>query len=106
MAAEPHPFTVHDLHAMHRISEPQPSPEGDRVVFVLRTTDLEANKGRTDLWSVKRTAAACTRSDRDPASDTSPRWAPDGKSLYFLSTPLRLQPGLAPARGRRRARSR
>jgi dipeptidyl aminopeptidase/acylaminoacyl peptidase len=85
MAAEPHPFTVQDLLAMERISEPQPSPEGDRVVFVVRTTDLEANKGRTDLWTVKMDGTGLTRLTSDPASDTNPRWAPDGKSVYFLS---------------------
>ena len=41
-AAEPHPFTVHDLLAMERISDPEPSPQGDKVAFELRTTDLEA----------------------------------------------------------------
>ena len=43
-AAESHPFSVHDMLAMERISDPRPSPDGRRVVFVLRTTDLEADK--------------------------------------------------------------
>jgi dipeptidyl aminopeptidase/acylaminoacyl peptidase len=85
-AAEPHPFTVHDLLAMDRISEPQPSPQGDRVAFVVRTTDLEANKGRTDLWLVNVDGSGLTRLTSDPAADSNPRWAPDGASLYFLSS--------------------
>jgi dipeptidyl aminopeptidase/acylaminoacyl peptidase len=85
-AAEPHPFTVRDLLAMDRISEPEPSPQGDKVAFVLRTTDLEANKGRTDIWLVNVDGTSLTRLTSDPAADTNPRWAPDGKSLYFLST--------------------
>jgi dipeptidyl aminopeptidase/acylaminoacyl peptidase len=85
-AAEPHPFTVHDLLAMDRISEPRPSPKGDRVVFVVRTTDLEANRGRTDLWRVNADGSGLSRLTSDPASDNNPRWAPDGQSVYFLST--------------------
>src|SRR6185295_9485612 len=85
-AAEAHPFTVHDLLAMDRISEPHPSPRGDRVAFVVRTTDLEANRGRTDLWMVNIDGSGLTRLTTDPAADTNPRWAPDGTSLYFLST--------------------
>ncbi len=85
-AAEPHPFMVQDLLAMDRISEPQPSPKGDRVVFVVRTTDLEANRGRTDLWMVKADGSGLIRLTTDPAADNNPRWAPDGNSLYFLST--------------------
>ncbi|MFY9823429.1 MAG: S9 family peptidase [Thermoanaerobaculia bacterium] len=85
-ATEPHPFTVHDLLAMERISDPEPSPQGDKVAFELRTTDLEANKGRFDLWLVNTDGTGLTRLTSDPAADNNPRWSPDGKSLYFLST--------------------
>ena len=51
-AGQMHPFSVHDMLAMDRISDPRVSPDGQRVVFVLRTTDLVANRGRTDLWLV------------------------------------------------------
>jgi dipeptidyl aminopeptidase/acylaminoacyl peptidase len=85
-AAEPHQFTVHDLLAMERISDPEPSPQGDKVAFELRTTDLDANRGRFDLWLVNTDGTGLTRLTSDPAADNNPRWSPDGKSLYFLST--------------------
>src|SRR5262245_20495682 len=85
-AAEPHPFGVQDLVTMERITDPQPSPSGDKVAFVVRSTNLEANKGTFDLWLVNIDGTGLTRLTSDPASDTNPRWAPDGKSLYFLST--------------------
>lgn len=84
-AAQPHPFTVQDLVTMDRISEPQPSPQGDRVVFVVRNTDLEANRGRTDLWMVGTDGTGLVRLTSDPAADNNPRWTPDGQSVYFLS---------------------
>ncbi|HTG31420.1 MAG TPA: S9 family peptidase [Thermoanaerobaculia bacterium] len=86
LAADPHPFNVHDLVTMQRISDPQPSPRGDRVAFVLRSTDLDANRGRTDLWIVNADGGGLARLTTDPASDDTPRWAPDGQSLYFLSS--------------------
>jgi dipeptidyl aminopeptidase/acylaminoacyl peptidase len=86
LAAEPHPFNVHDLVTMQRISDPQPSPRGDRIAFVLRSTDLEANRGRYDLWIVNADGGGLARLTTDPASDDTPRWAPDGQSLYFLSS--------------------
>ena len=86
LAADPHPFNVHDLVTMQRISDPQPSPRGDRIAFVLRSTDLEANRGRTDLWIVNADGGGLARLTDDPASDDTPRWAPDGQSLYFLSS--------------------
>ena len=85
-ADAPHPFDVHDLVAMQRISEPQVSPDGKQVVFVLRTTDLAANKGRYDLWMVGIDGAGLRQLTFGPEAESNPRWAPDGKSIYFLST--------------------
>ncbi len=85
-AAEPRPFTVNDLVNLRRASEPQVSPDGRQVVFVLRTTDLEANRGRTHLWTVATDGTGLRQLTTSPESDTSPRWSPDGKAIYFLST--------------------
>jgi len=85
-ALDAHPFSVHDMVAMDRISDPQVSLDGKWVAFVVRATDLEANRGRLDLWMVGVDGKGLRRLTRHPASDTNPRWAPDGKSLWFLST--------------------
>jgi dipeptidyl aminopeptidase/acylaminoacyl peptidase len=81
-----HPFSIHDMLAMDRISSPEVSLDGKSVVFVVRRTDLEANRGRTDLWMVGTDGTGLRRMTTDAASDSSPNWAPDGKSIYFLST--------------------
>ncbi|MFQ5791041.1 MAG: TolB family protein, partial [Acidobacteriota bacterium] len=86
VAAETHPFSIHDMLAMDRISDPQISPDGGEAVFVLRTTDLEANRGRTDLWVIGTDGSGLRQLTTHPASDFNPRWAPDGKSMYFLSS--------------------
>jgi len=83
---ETHPFTVHDMLAMQRVSDIQVSPDGEKIVFVLRTTDLEANRGRTDLWLVGVDGKGLTRLTTNPASDYNPRWSPCGKSVFFIST--------------------
>lgn len=80
----PHPFGIRDMLAMDRISDPQLSPDGTSIAFVRRVTDLEANRGRTDLWSVPIAGGAPTRLTNHPEADDTPRWAPDG-TLYFLS---------------------
>jgi len=40
-----HPFDVHDLVMMDRVSDPSLSPDGKLVAFALRETDYDANKG-------------------------------------------------------------
>jgi len=81
-----HPFSVYDMLAMDRISGPQVSPDGRLVVFAVRKTDLEANKGRTDLWLVGADGSGLRRLTSHPASDHSPRWTPDGNAVFFLSS--------------------
>jgi len=82
---ETHPFSVHDMMAMDRISDAQVSPNGKQIVFVLRKTDLEANKGRTDLWLVGVNGTGLRRLTSHPENDSNPRWSPDGNSVWFLS---------------------
>ncbi|MBC8372827.1 MAG: PD40 domain-containing protein, partial [Planctomycetes bacterium] len=85
LAAETHPFSIHDMLAMERISDPQVSPNGEKVVFTLRTTDLAADKGRTDLWLIGADGVGLRRLSSHTAGDSSGRWSPDGKWVYFLS---------------------
>ena len=82
------PFTVEDLVLLKRISDPRLSPDGRRVAFVQRETDLDANKGRTSLWLLDLTpgTAPPRRLTDVKANDSSPRWSPDSRTLYFLST--------------------
>jgi dipeptidyl aminopeptidase/acylaminoacyl peptidase len=83
---ETHPFSVHDMLAMDRISDPQVSPDGTWIVFGRRTTDLEANKDRTDLWLVGTDGEGLRRLTSHEAGDSNARWAPDGRSVFFLSS--------------------
>ncbi len=93
MGPQTHPFGVRDMLAMDRISDPQVSPDGKWVVFVVRQTDLEANCGRNDLWLISMDGVGLVSNERmklrrltsDPKSDTNPRWGPDSRTIWFLS---------------------
>jgi dipeptidyl aminopeptidase/acylaminoacyl peptidase len=85
VAAEPHPFSVMDMLAMDRISDPQVSPDGKLVAFSVSITDLEANRRRSDLYVAAVDGSSVRRMTSHPASDTQPRWSPDGRSLFFVS---------------------
>ncbi len=83
---ETHPFSIHDMLAMDRISDPQVSPKGNPVLFGVSVTDLAANKRRSDLWLVNMDGGELRRLTSHPDSDTQGRWSPDGKTVYFLSS--------------------
>jgi dipeptidyl aminopeptidase/acylaminoacyl peptidase len=86
LAQEQHNFSIDDMLAMQRISDPQVSPDGKWVAFNLRSTDLAANRGRTDVWVIAADGGAARQLTAHEASDSNARWMPDGKSLVFLST--------------------
>jgi dipeptidyl aminopeptidase/acylaminoacyl peptidase len=86
-AAAPRGFTVEDLVTMERVGAPAVSPDGTRVVYTVRSTDLAKNKGHTELWLVDLRAAnpAPRRLTSDAASSTDPEWSAAGDVIYFLS---------------------
>jgi len=79
-------LTVDDMLAMQRVSDPAVSPDGKQVVFVVRDTDMDANRGRTDLYlaNVDGTGGV-RRLTSHPENDSDPRWSPDGRWIYFAS---------------------
>src|SRR5260221_2165231 len=87
-AAEPAlPFTIQDMVRMERISDVAVAPDGKHLAFTERTTDMEANKGRTSVWmldTAKRGATPLRLTDGGPNSN-NPEWSKDGKFIYFLS---------------------
>jgi dipeptidyl aminopeptidase/acylaminoacyl peptidase len=81
------PFTVQDMVRMERISEVAVAPDGKRVAFTERSTDMEANKGRTGIWLLdtsKRGAAPLRLTDGNTNAGSA-EWSKDGKFIYFLS---------------------
>jgi dipeptidyl aminopeptidase/acylaminoacyl peptidase len=81
-----HPFSVRDMLAMDRVTDPQVAPDGKSIAFVVRRTDLEANGGRTDLWIVAADGTGLRRLTSHPESDSNPRWSPDSRTIWFISS--------------------
>jgi dipeptidyl aminopeptidase/acylaminoacyl peptidase len=79
-------LTVDDMLAMQRVSEPVASPDGAWLAFTVRDTDVDANRGRTDVWLVPSAGGEARRFTTHADNDSSPRFSPDGRSVLFLST--------------------
>ena len=79
------PFTAQHLVMIDRIGAPAVSPDGSTVVYPVRHTDLDADKGRFDLWISPVAGGDARRLTTHEANDISPAWSPDGRHVLFLS---------------------
>jgi dipeptidyl aminopeptidase/acylaminoacyl peptidase len=87
-AAEKRPMTIDDLYRFRRVSDPQISPDGTQVVYVVASiTEPGKNPSKSNLW------LAATDSHTPPRQltttdkkDSHPRWSADGKRILFEST--------------------
>ena len=78
---------IDDLTSFAVPEQPALSPDGERIVYVLRTVDAEADRGVRALWTVGSRTGEPRRLTRG-RSDSSPAWSPDGTRIDRKSTRL------------------
>jgi dipeptidyl aminopeptidase/acylaminoacyl peptidase len=77
--------TGQDLTRLRGVSDPQISPDGGRVAFVVTTASEERDEYFSSVWVVDTAGGEPRRFTGGPAHDSMPRWSPDGQWLAFLS---------------------
>jgi len=78
-------LTVDRFVGMVRCSDPQLSPDGSLVAFVVSTPDAAANRSGTDIWLERTAGGEPVRLTNSPGADYHPRWSPDGRHIAFVS---------------------
>lgn len=76
-------MTLVDLLNIPRISDPQISPDGKSLTFVLATADWTANQRVPRIWRIS-TDGTGLRQLVDDAGAYGARWSPDGSAIAFL----------------------
>src|SRR5262245_20489778 len=79
------PITAADLLAMSRVSDPQISPDGSRVLYSVAVPDMSANRMARDVWVVT-VATSEARNLTKNGHEGGARWSPDGRTVAFVST--------------------
>jgi dipeptidyl aminopeptidase/acylaminoacyl peptidase len=76
-----------DFYRVQALSDPQVSPDGLWVAYVVTTSDRDADEERSAIWmaswdGTQQLALTAAASETD-----KPRWSPDGRYLSFLKPP-------------------
>jgi dipeptidyl aminopeptidase/acylaminoacyl peptidase len=84
--AKKRPMTIDDLFRFQRVSDPQISPDGKTVAYVVGTVDLKGNRSSSNIWLVSTEGGKPRQLTNTTKKDSHPRWSPDGKRILFEST--------------------
>jgi dipeptidyl aminopeptidase/acylaminoacyl peptidase len=78
-------FRPEDGYRLKTAAEPDLSPDGRRVAFVVADVDEEKDRLRSSIWVVATDGASPPRRFTEGPSDRSPAWSPDGRWLAYIS---------------------
>jgi dipeptidyl aminopeptidase/acylaminoacyl peptidase len=81
------PLNADDFYNLQLVSEPQVSPDGKWVAYVVSTNDRDADESRSTIWMTSWDGTQQVQLTNAGHDISSPRWSRDGRYLSYLNTP-------------------
>lgn len=75
-----------DVFQLEWVSDPQISPDGQKIIYVRNYNDVMADKSFSNLWVVNFDGSDNRPLTTGNQNDFSPRWSPDGKRVLYKSS--------------------
>src|SRR5438034_1487711 len=79
-------FNLDDLARINDVRDPQCSPDGQAVAYVVSTIDVKEDKSNSHVWMIGYDGSHDRQVTSSQDSESSPRWSPDGTYLSFTSS--------------------
>ena len=80
-------LTADDFYRVQDVSDPQVSPDGLWVAYVVDGNDRDADEARSAIWMVSWDGQQRLALTAAADGTAKPRWSPDGRYLAYLATP-------------------
>jgi len=77
-----------DLYAIKLVEDPQITPDGERIAYVVAEIDRDTYEYHRSIWVADVAGTGEPRRYTAGDNDSSPRWSPDGRSLAFVRGPV------------------
>ncbi len=81
---EPRAITIDDLNRIQYVNDPQISPDGNWIAYVLQSANPMEKSYTRNIYLVSTDGGDPVQVTRS-GKDSSPRWSPDGTQLAFVS---------------------
>jgi dipeptidyl aminopeptidase/acylaminoacyl peptidase len=79
------PWTMDAIMALKTISDPQISPDGSKVAYVVRSGNFQRKSYDSQIWVVATSGGTPQPLKSSHVSDGRPRWSRKGNQLAFVS---------------------
>ncbi|MEG0517539.1 MAG: S9 family peptidase [Bacteroidales bacterium] len=77
-------FTPEIMHRLGKVSDPQLSPDGSKILYGVSYTSIEQNKGNRELYVMNVDGTNNTKITDTPKSEANARWINGGAQIAFL----------------------
>ncbi len=84
-AQDRRPLGVVDMIQLPSLADPQLSPDGSRILFVMDGPDWKANRRVGHIHRINADGSGQVQLTYGERGESSPRWSPDGRHVAFLA---------------------